>query len=48
MDDDPEDALDVIQGATIAGRIATGKRAGQRVRRVQLIQGKKYKSPNGV
>jgi hypothetical protein len=30
LEDDLEDTLGVIQGATIAGRVATGKRAGQR------------------
>ena len=45
LEDDPEDGLGVIQGATIAGRVAMGKRAGQRARRVQLIQGKEYKLP---
>ena len=45
MKDAPKDAMGVIQGATIAGLVATGKRACQRARRVQQIQVKEYKLP---
>jgi len=43
--DDPDDALASLQGAAVAGRVATGKKAGQKALRVQLIQGKEYKLP---
>ena len=44
--DDPDDAMGVIQGASIAGRVATGRRAGQKARRVQRIKGREFKLPS--
>ena len=44
--DDPDDAMGLIQGASIAGRVATGRRAGQKARRVQRIKGREFTLPS--
>ena len=44
--DDPDDAMGVIQGASITGRAATCRRAGQKARRIQRIKGREFKLPS--
>ena len=45
FEEDAEDALPFLQGASVMGRTAFGKRGGWKVRRVQTFAGKEYKLP---
>ena len=44
-DEDPDDALSVIQGASVQGQLALGKRGGFRARRIQTLAGRPYTLP---
>jgi hypothetical protein len=45
VEEDPDDVMGLLQEASIRGRAALGKRAGQRARRVQVHRGKEYRLP---
>lgn len=43
--EDPDDAQTVLQALSVEGRVATGRRAGGRVRRVQMLGGRPFTLP---
>ena len=45
VDSDPDDGQELLQAASLAGKVGLGRRAGQRSRRVVLLGGREYALP---
>ena len=45
VDSDPDDGQELLQAASLAGKVGLGRRAGQRSRRVVVLGGREYPLP---